>query len=204
MPLNAYKISKELLLDSLTMALLRISQATRAIALDEAHSVGLTPVQAQTLLFIQRTKRFATTVRQLAATLGATHASTVGVIDGLVARGLVLRETSTQDRRVTLLRLTPEGESYCMRLVAWGHQLTEALAPLTAEERSGLERGLGAVIASLWASDLLIVSEPCRGCMYFSEDAALGQLEPHHCALLKRHMSEVEALLDCPEFTPIR
>ena len=86
MPLNAYKISKELLLDSLTMALLRISQATRAIALDEAHSVGLTPVQAQTLLFIQRTKRFATTVRQLAATLGATHASTVGVIDGLVAR----------------------------------------------------------------------------------------------------------------------
>lgn len=189
-------------MDSLTMALLRIGQATRAVALDEARAVGLTPVQAQTLLFIKRTKRFATTVRQLAATLGATNASAVGVVDALAARGLVQRETSTEDRRVTFLRLTAAGEEACVRLATWGHELAAALAPLTPEERAGLERGLGAVIASLRAVGHLTVAEPCRGCIHFSANLAAGQDEPHYCALLQRHLSEAEAQLDCPEHTP--
>lgn len=189
-------------MDSLTMALLRIGQATRAVALDEARAVGLTPVQAQTLLFIKRTKRFATTVRQLAATLGATHASAVGVVDALAARGLVQRETSTEDRRVTLLRLTAAGEEACVRLATWGQELAAALAPLTPEERTGLERGLGAVIASLRAAGHLTVAEPCRGCVHFSANVAAGQGEPYYCALLQRHLSEAEAQLDCPEHTP--
>ena len=191
-------------MDPLTMALLRIGQATRTIALEEARAVGLTPVQAQTLLFVQRTKRFATTVRQLAATLGATHASTVGVIDGLVTRGLLQRETSQRDRRVTLLRLTPSGEETCRRLAAWGYQLAEALARLAPEERVALETGLGAIIWSLRAAGHLTVAEPCRGCVHFREHAAPGQPEPHRCALLARFLSEEEAQLDCPEHTPAR
>lgn len=189
-------------MDPLTTALLRIGQATRAVALDEARTVGLTPVQAQTLLFIKRTKRFATTVRLLAATLGATHASTVGVIDALVARGLVQRESSTEDRRVTLLRLTVAGEEASERLATWGQELTAALARLTPEERASLERGLGAVIASLRALGYLTVAEPCRGCMHFRENVGAGQPAPHHCTLLQRHMSAAEALLDCPDHTP--
>jgi DNA-binding MarR family transcriptional regulator len=188
-------------MDSLTLALLRIGQATRSVALDDARAVGLTPVQAQTLLFIQRTKPFATTVQQLAATLGSTHASAVGVVDGLVGRGLVQRETSSVDRRVTLLRLTPEGRASCEQLTSWGQELTVALTQLTPEERATLERGLGAVIASLRAAGHLSVAEPCRGCVFFSENAAPAAAEPHHCALLRRHLSEAEAQLDCPEHT---
>lgn len=190
-------------MDSLTMALLRIGQATRAIALDESRAMGLTPVQVQTLLFIKRTKPFATTVRQLASTLGASHASTVGVVDALVARGLVQRETSTEDRRVTLLRLTAEGEVACGRLTMWGQELSSALASLSPEQRAGLELGLGAVIASLRAQGYLTVAEPCRGCVHFRENAAPGQDEPHHCGLLRRHTSEAEAQLDCPDHTPL-
>jgi DNA-binding MarR family transcriptional regulator len=189
-------------MDSLTMALLRIGQATRAVALEEARAVGLTPVQAQTLLFIKRTKSFATTVRQLAATLGTTHASTVGVVDALAARGLVQRETGIEDRRVTLLRLTPAGEEACERLTTWGQELSTALASLPSEERTGLERGLGAVIASLRAAGHLTVAEPCRGCVHFRENAAAVQDEPHYCALIRRHLSEAEAQLDCPDHTP--
>lgn len=189
-------------MDPLTMALLRIGQATRTVALNEARTVGLTPVQAQTLLFVQHTKSFATTVRQLAATLGATHASTVGVVDTLVARGLLQREPSQQDRRVTLLRLTPAGKVACQRVSTWGQHLADALAHLSATERATLEAGLGAVIWSLRAAGHLTVAEPCRGCVHFSENVAPGQAEPHHCALLRCSISDEEAQKDCPDHTP--
>lgn len=189
-------------MDRLTMALLRIGQATRSVALGEARELGLTPVQAQTLLFVKHTKSFATSVRRLAAHLGATHASTVGVVDGLVARGLIVRERGRHDRRVTLLRLTPAGEAACQRLSRWGHLLAEALASLSPEERALLERGLGAVIWSLRAAGHLAVAEPCRGCIYFREDAAPGSAEPHYCRLIERFLSEEEARKDCPDHVP--
>jgi DNA-binding MarR family transcriptional regulator len=189
-------------MDRLTMALLRIGQATRAIGLEEAREVGLTPVQAQTLLFVRRTKSFATSVGNLARYLGATHASTVGVVDALVARGLLRRTTREGDRRVTLLRTTEEGAVVCQRLQQWGHLLQEALAPLTAEQRAELERGLGAVIWSLKAAGHLWVAEPCRGCTHFVENAAPGEPEPHHCRLIEGFLEEDESLRDCPDHTP--
>ena len=184
------------------MALLRIGQATRAIGLEEAREVGLTPVQAQSLLFVRRTKSFATSVGNLARYLGATHASTVGVVDALVARGLLRRTTREGDRRVTLLRTTEEGDLVCQRLQLWGHLLQEALAPLTPEQRAELERGLGAVVWSLKAAGHLWVAEPCRGCAHFVENAAPDQPEPHHCRLINGFLGEEESRRDCPDHTP--
>jgi DNA-binding MarR family transcriptional regulator len=185
------------------MALLRIGQATRAIGLEEARAVGLTPVQAQTLLWVRRTKSFATTVGGLARHLGASHASAVGVVDALVGRGLLRRQAGERDRRVTLLRLTEAGEESCRRLARWGHLLAEALAPLPAAERATLERGLGGVVWSLRAAGFLEVAEPCRGCAFFEEDAAPGAAAPHRCRLIDGFLSEAEALKDCPDHTPV-
>ncbi len=190
-------------MDRLTTTLLRLGQATRAIGLAEAREIGLTPVQAQTLLFVKRTKSFATSVGNLAAHLGATHASAVGVVDGLVARGLIVRQTNPRDRRISLLRLTEAGEELARRLERWGHLLAEALAGLSADERQTLERGLGGVIWSLRAAGYLDVAEPCRGCAYFAENAAPGSAEPHHCRLIDAFLSEEEATRDCPDHLPL-
>lgn len=189
-------------MDGLTRALLRIGQAVRSIGLAEAKEAGLTPVQAQTLLFVQQTKAFATTVGNLAHHLGATHATAVGIVDGLVARGLVRRAPDPRDGRATLLRLTGEGERAAARLAHWGHLLGEALAGQSAEERAALERGLGAVIWSLRAAGHLDLAEPCRGCVHFQENAAPGSDEPHRCALIQMHLSEAEALKFCPDHEP--
>lgn len=190
-------------MDRLITTLLRLGQATRAIGLEEAREIGLTPVQAQTLLFVKRTKSFATSVGKLATHLDATHASTVGVVDGLVGRGLLVRQTDPRDRRVSLLRLTAAGQEAVRRLERWGHLLDEALAGLSAAERESLERGLGGVIWSLRAAGYLDVAEPCRGCFYFDENAAPGTAEPHHCRLINAFLSEDEAAKDCPDHLPL-
>jgi len=191
-------------MDDLTTALIRIGQATRSIGLTEARGTGLTPVQAQALLFVKRTKSFATTVGNLARHLGATHASTVGVIDGLVQRELLVRQSDPGDRRVTLLRLTTAGQVACDHLTAGGGLLQGLLADLSAEQRAILERRLGQLIWVLRGAGHLPVAEPCRGCTYFREDDAAGVAEPHYCGLLKSFLSEDEALKDCPDHRPVR
>lgn len=186
----------------LVMALLRLSQAVKRLTLAEAAEAALTPVQAQTLLFVRYTKPFLASVSRLAQALGATHVTALGVVDGLVRRGLLVKEASADDRRVTLLRLTERGAAVCQRLEHFGHTLEEALGSLDEEEQRQLEGALGRLVWSLWAAGALQVAEPCRGCAYFVEDAAAGAPEPHYCRLIARHLSEQDARRDCPDHTP--
>jgi DNA-binding MarR family transcriptional regulator len=55
---------------------------------------------------------------ELANFLGLSKANATGLIDRLVARGLVRRERSETDRRVVNVSLTPEGRKAAARLVA--------------------------------------------------------------------------------------
>ncbi len=186
----------------IAMALLRLSHAVKAISSDEVKGLGLTPMQAQALLWIRYTKPFLTSVGRLAQALGVTHVTAIGIIDALERAGLVTRQVSPIDRRVTLLRLTPAGEQVVERLDAFGHTLEEALTRLDEQELAALERGLGAVVWSLRSNGLLQVAEACRGCVYFHENVAPGTDEPHRCTLIERFLSEQEARLACPDYAP--
>ncbi|MDW7981549.1 MAG: MarR family transcriptional regulator [Thermomicrobium sp.] len=186
------------------MALLRLSHAVKAISSDEVKGLGLTPMQAQVLLWIRYTKPFLTSVGRLAQALGVTHVTAIGIIDALEREGLLVREASRSDRRVTLLRLTSAGEAAVQRLERFGHTLEEALAEMDENELATLERGLGAVVWSLRAAGLLQVAEACRGCTYFRENVAPGTSEPHRCDLIERFLSEQEARLACPDYQPER
>lgn len=185
------------------MAILRMSQAVKRLSLAEAEGEGLTPVQAQTLLFVRHTKSFLASIGRLAAALSTTHVTAVGVVDGLIRRGFLIKEPSPDDRRITLLRLTPEGKRICRSLDRFGHTLEKALNQLEEKELSALEQQLGALVWSLRAAGALQVAEPCRGCMHFCENAAPDTAEPHHCRLIQRFLSEEESRLDCPDHTPI-
>jgi DNA-binding MarR family transcriptional regulator len=183
------------------MTLLRLAGAVKHLTLADSQGAGLTPVQAQTLLFTRHTKRLMTSVGNLAAALGTTHVSAVGVINGLVARGLLAKEASVADRRVTLLRLTPAGEQVCDTLDRWAGALEASLAALPPGDLAALERTLGAVVHSLRSLGVLVVAEPCRGCVHFRPDAQPGRPEPHHCALIDAYLSEEETRRECPDFT---
>jgi DNA-binding MarR family transcriptional regulator len=174
----------------------------RTLVKESAEAEGLTPVQARTLRFAARTKSFMASVGNLSLALGATHVTAVKVAAGLERRGLLERVESPWDRRVTLLRLTPAGRQALERLGRFEERLEHALAALSPHERSALEPLLGAVVRSLQLEGVLTVSEPCRGCRHFEENAAPGMSEPHRCRLLERFVSEREALLDCPDHAP--
>jgi len=72
------------------------------------------------------------------------------VADGLCERGLITRVASDQDRRRTILRLTPAGEALARALLPHTVEHTRALfAPMTPSERQQLLERLRALATQL-------------------------------------------------------
>jgi DNA-binding MarR family transcriptional regulator len=70
-----------------------------------------------------------------------------GVVQRLMARGLVLRSKSASDQRRLLLSLTEEGRATVARALPVAAEITrETLDPLTERERATLQRLLGKIV----------------------------------------------------------
>jgi len=85
-------------------------------------SLDLTAGQLKTLLLLFTNGP--TKMSDIAAALGVSMATATGVIDRMVERGIVVRESDPHDRRIVLCRMSPEGE----RLVSGLWQLSSQRA----------------------------------------------------------------------------
>jgi DNA-binding MarR family transcriptional regulator len=98
---------------------------------DAAEQAGLTAQQHQALLAIKgfgRDKPL--TTGDLAQRLGIRHHSAVGLIDRLLSKSLVKRQSGSEDRRQVLLTLTPKAEAILAKLSAAHRDELQRLAPL--------------------------------------------------------------------------
>lgn len=81
--------------------------------------VGLTGQQYQVMLVLKsRAGRTPVTIIDLAREMLIRHNSAVGLVDRLVAHGLVVRAVAPDDRRKVRLRLTAAGERVLARLAS--------------------------------------------------------------------------------------
>lgn len=82
-----------------------------------AQNVGITPQQHQALLTIKGFPgRDYVTVGELAEWLQIKHHSAVGLVNRLAAQELVIRKSSTEDRRQVFIALTPRGDELLREL----------------------------------------------------------------------------------------
>ncbi|UFJ41446.1 MarR family winged helix-turn-helix transcriptional regulator [Brevibacillus humidisoli] len=183
------------------MALFRLAQAIKKMSQMESDPVGLSPVQVQTLLFVYHTRRDVASVGNLAKSIGTTHATAVGIVNGLLAKGLVQKQAKQEDRRITLLQLTESGRDVVAKIEDWGKTLQSAMDHLPDEVLDSFEIGLGAIVSSLQKAGHLVVAEPCHGCVHFRPNVA-GSDQPHYCQAIKRYLSFAESQKECPEHAP--
>jgi DNA-binding MarR family transcriptional regulator len=88
--------------------------------------------------------------RVLAEALRVTPRAVTGLVDALVADGLVTRDPHPTDRRATLVTLTSQGEALVAQLRRDHKALARALfAPMSRREFDGFEHGLAGVIERL-------------------------------------------------------
>ncbi|MCR8842318.1 MarR family transcriptional regulator [Paenibacillus sp. SC116] len=183
------------------MALFRMSQAIKKMTQLESDTAGFTPVQIQALLFCLHTRNDAATVGNFAHAIGTSHVTAVKVINGLVQKGLIRKAAKPEDRRVTLLQLTSEGQQSAAKLEQWGESLEAVLFTISDDVLANLELGLGSVISAMQQQGHIVVAEPCLGCIHFHPNAREGA-EPHYCGLVQKYVSHEASLKECPEHTP--
>lgn len=108
--------------------------------------MNLTVPQLKSLFFIAREGRSANS-RKLAAALGVTPANVTSTVDRLVQQGLVSRTENPEDRRVLLLKATPEGEALLANLseMATNH-MSKLLERMGVNELANLALGLSSLI----------------------------------------------------------
>lgn len=111
-----------------------------------ATGVGLTGQQYQAMLAIRSLDgRGQVTINDLARQLLIRHNSAVGLVDRLVAQGLMIRERMPEDRRKARLKLSPKGEQVLGRLASVHRLKLNRIGP-------DIHRILGE-LASAWRRD---------------------------------------------------
>jgi DNA-binding MarR family transcriptional regulator len=95
-----------------------------------AEKAGLTPQQHQALLAIKGfPQRERITISELAEQLQIRHHSAVGLVNRLVAQGLVTRETGPDDRRQVFISLTDSGADLLQTLSAAHREELKRVGP---------------------------------------------------------------------------
>ena len=133
-----------------SLALRRVGQA-----LDDAYDAhyarhGLSPGRFTVLMMLAKAPEHTLTAGELAECSSVTRASMTGLLDTLEAAGLVQRESSSEDRRRTLVRLTPVALEQLERMLPDHFRRTAALmAGLSEAERTTLVELLTKVAAAV-------------------------------------------------------
>jgi DNA-binding MarR family transcriptional regulator len=106
--------------------------------------------QLKSLFFISN--RGATSLGKLAAALAVTPTNTTGIVDRLLKRGLITRTESPDDRRVLVLRTTPQGDKLVAELrQKRKERMGELFNRLTDEEAAVVAQALKFMVKAIEA-----------------------------------------------------
>ena len=182
-----------------TVGLAKIGIALKQQAWAEAGGRGLTPTQGQ-LLALLRANPDGLRLRDLAAQLGVTAATTSDSATALHRKGLVAKEPMTGDGRGVVVLLTPTGMREAAAAAAWPDFLLEAVGELSVAEQATFLRALVAMIRTLQEKGRIPVARMCVSCRFFRPFQHDDPARPHHCAFVDAPFGDGELRLDCPDF----
>lgn len=127
-------MGSEYRLDEQVGFLLRKAHQRHTAIFAQLMPLGLTPTQFAALARLAEVG--ACSQNHLGRLIAVDVATIKGVVDRLKHRGLVCAATDPEDRRRTLLDLTPAARQVLADIHAAGHRITEkTLEPLTGPER---------------------------------------------------------------------
>ncbi|MDD5127352.1 MAG: MarR family transcriptional regulator [Dehalococcoidales bacterium] len=112
--------------------------------------LGLTVPQFKSLSIIA--SEGCINLKNLAVALGVTPSNVTGIVERLVEHGLVNREVSPDDRRVLLVRVTPEGDALIgkLRETRVSH-MAQILAGVSVQELDHLRKAFRILLEAVEA-----------------------------------------------------
>lgn len=186
--------------EKIVSALERLSHVLRTLLWEEAVESRLSPIQIQTLIYLNSHAEDLCRVGQLAQEFGLTPATMSDAVSSLEAKGLLTREPHPDDRRAQTLCLSAEGQRHAKKLSRWSDALTEQLERFVPEEKEQALKFLLKLIEALYRAGIISVARICLTCRFFRPNAHKDLRAPHHCALMDKPLAESDLRVDCPEY----
>lgn len=184
-------------------ALERLARVFRLLLWEEAEPRGLSPLQIQVLVHLRHHGAALRRVGRLAEEFQVTPATVSDAVSTLASKGLVRKETSERDRRVSILELTPEGGAAADAVSGWAGAVHREVAggrsAVSPEDREAALRFLLGLIESLQRAGVVTEARMCGTCRFFGRGEGPGDDRPHFCHLLEKPLATADLRLDCPE-----
>lgn len=177
----------------------RLGRVFRLLLQDAAQERGLSPLQANILVYLLYHEAHLRRVGRLAGEFGMRASTISDAVAALEEKGLVGRETWPEDGRILTLGLTATGEKMADELSDWAEEIREHLGNLDPGEKESMMRSLMDLIASLQRAGVIGLSRMCVTCRFFRPGTHPGSVSPHHCALLDAPLAGSDLRVDCPE-----
>ena len=118
----------------------RLVQANKPRMIEMARELDFSPVQLHSLRLLE--PGVETPMRALAQQLFCDPSNVTGIVDRLEARGLIERRSLETDRRVKIIRLTPEGQRVRAEVVERMSSPPEEFAELPLDSQLALRDSL--------------------------------------------------------------
>ncbi len=177
-------------------ALERISQSFRIMLWNESKVHSLTPIQIQTLIFLQNHSADKRTVTYLALEFNITKATMSDTIKILSQKELITREYQQQDSRSYTIHLTPKGREIAVQTSLFTNELFVPLAKLSPSEKERFLLNLMGIIRHLQKTGIINLQRMCFTCVHYSPNHNQGE---HYCNLLNIKLETSDLRIDCPE-----
>ncbi|HUJ61975.1 MAG TPA: MarR family transcriptional regulator [Kofleriaceae bacterium] len=138
-------------IDRIVETAIYLQTESRRLAKEQCARHGITATQLNVLKLLHTIGDLS--LSQLSKQMVATNSTVTGIVDRMVAAGLVTREQSSEDRRVWRIKITADGRAIARKVdVAPWELLQRALATLPADELDQLVTTLLKIVDHITAA----------------------------------------------------
>ncbi len=171
----------------------RISHIFRYSLWQTQNSYGLTPLQAQVLVFVLFHDESRNTATTLASEYSVSKATISDTISILVRKKLMKRVKSKEDARVDILTLTTKGEKAAKELSGFADGFRDQFASFSKKQKTEFYTLLVSFLKNLYDAKAVTSVRMCPTCEFFSGSSSGGS-----CSLLKVKLKDADLRIDCP------
>lgn len=193
--MNIFDEISDPLSQRLADGLARLGAVARQLDWITAESEGLSPTQADILIFVAR-RPHGVRLSAAAAHAGIRNATASDAVSALERKKLVRKHQDSEDGRAVILKATADGTDHARR---WPPSYATIIDGLNHAEQELLLDLVVKMVRQLQLRELIAPQRTCVTCRFFRENVAPGSDEPHYCAFVQAPMADRHLRIDCLE-----
>ncbi len=183
--------------EQVVTGLAKIGMALRAEGWREADAVGMSPTQAQILIYL--VQRGPSRITAVADEIAVTQPTASDAAAALIRKGHLEKRPDPADARASLLHPTRLGRSAAKQMATWPDALLAAVDALSLSEQAAFLKGLTKMVRTLQEKRMIPLQRMCASCRFFRPRVHPDASAPHHCDFVDAAFGDADLRLDCGE-----